>query len=118
MEYFEEIDVTFKDFLTTKEALFPLIKSQNLLEKLSVRFDNLYSQFDFARGSCTQALYKRCQSLIDDLDENLNYAQKELRGVAEALYSKTSSPHKLMERLKVCLVPAVRSDTTVLAMAI
>lgn len=103
VEYFEEIDLTFKDFLQVKASLFEIIKSPSLQSELSARFDRLYASFDNARGSCTQALYVRCLGLIDQLDQSLGYIQTELRGIGEALYSKSSSPHNLMEKLKVSL---------------
>ena len=86
-----------------KASLFEMIKSPSLQSALSARFDRLYGSFDNARGSCTQALYVRCLGLIDQLDQNLGYIQTELRSIGEALYSKTSSPHNLMEKLEVCL---------------
>lgn len=101
MEYFEEIDATFKDILKVKTLLFEIVQSADILDNLSTRFDNLYAEFDKARGSCTQALYERCSALIGQLDGNLAFIQIELRNVGEALYNKSSSPHNLMEKLKV-----------------
>ena len=100
-EYFEETDSTFKDILQVKSSFFAVVPSSVLLNHLSSRFDTLYSEFDKARGSCTQSLYKRCLELISQLDENLTFVQSELRSIAEPLYNKSSSPHNLMEKLKV-----------------
>ncbi len=101
VEYFEEIDSTFKDFLQAKSALFDILTQPSLIQQLSLKFDKLYQQFDNARGSCTQSIYKKCLLLIEQLEMNLAFAQKEIRSIGEALYSKTSSPHDLMEKVKV-----------------
>ncbi len=106
VEYFEEIDITFKEFLQVKSTLFGFITSSVLTQKLSSLFDELYLQFDNARGSCTQSIYKKCVSIIEKVERNLDFVQKESRSTGEALYSKISSPHNLMEQIKVSFLVA------------